>query len=309
MKKSFEQLTRYALIVQCLRGDDVYVMPDDLISYMERACGVRSVDFPPSRDAAIRTLQRDFKDISSLMNVEIVFVKNKGYHIASVDGGATYRYEQLLSDFDLLMAIQPDSDLSHYVIAEHHRPKGSENIYPLLGAIKERRTVEFDYTFVRHGDTVRHYVVEPHYLKENQQLWYLIAKDNSGLFKLFGIDRITNLGVSEDTDEFERDESYDPHAAFADCYGIWNDPSMPIEDIELSYDALDGSFLKRNPLHSSQATLVDTAEEFRISLRLRITNDFVMALLSRSRSLTVIRPASLRERIYDICRKASERNS
>lgn len=307
MKKSFEQLTRYALIVQRLKGDGVYVMPDDLISYMVRACGVRGVDFPPSRDAAMRILQRDIKDVLSLMNVEIVFVKNKGYHIESVYGDATYRYEQLLSDFDLLVAIQPDSDLSHYVIAEHHRPEGSENIYPLLGAIKDRRTVEFGYTLVRHGDTVRHYVVEPHYLKENQQLWYLIAKDN-GQFKIFGIDRITNLSVSDATDEFERDESYDPHVAFSDCYGIWNDPSMPIEDIELSYDALDGSFLKRNPLHSSQTTLVDTAEEFRISLRLRITNDFVMALLSRSRSLTVIRPASLRERIHDICRDASERN-
>ncbi|MBP3750816.1 MAG: WYL domain-containing protein, partial [Prevotella sp.] len=89
----------------------------------------------------------------------------------------------------------------------------------------------------------------------------------------------------------------------------WNDPKMPIEDIELSYDALDGRFLKSVPLHHSQRILVDNDEEFRISLRLRITNDFVMELLSRSRSLTVIRPQSLRERVRKVYEEALKRNS
>jgi len=41
---------------------------------------------------------------------------------------------------------------------------------------------------------------------------------------------------------------------------------------------------------------------------LRITNDFVMELLSRSRSVEVIAPHTLRTRLYDTLRQAAERN-
>ena len=82
-----------------------------------------------------------------------------------------------------------------------------------------------------------------------------------------------------------------------------------MEDIELRYDALDGKFLKSVPLHHSQRVLADTEEEFRIALRLRITNDFVMELLSRSRSLEVIRPQHLRERVRQVYEEALKRNS
>ena len=95
---------------------------------------------------------------------------------------------------------------------------------------------------------------------------------------------------------------------FSECYGIWNDEQIPIEDIELSYSPLDGRVLKSLPLHRSQHILIDDDKEFRIALRLRITNDFVMALLSRSTSLTVIKPESLRNRVRDIYREALRRN-
>ena len=43
--------------------------------------------------------------------------------------------------------------------------------------------------------------------------------------------------------------------------------------------------------------------------RLRITNDFVMALLARSTSLTVLKPESLRCRVRDIYREALRRHN
>ena len=58
----------------------------------------------------------------------------------------------------------------------------------------------------------------------------------------------------------------------------------------------------------SVTILTDTENEFRISVRLRITNDFVIELLSRSTSLTVIKPASLRRRVAEIYEKALHRN-
>ena len=107
---------------------------------------------------------------------------------------------------------------------------------------------------------------------------------------------------------FKLDDSIDPDNLFRHSYGIWDDPNIPIEEVELSYSPLDGKFIKTMPLHSSQEILVDNDEEFRIRLHIRITNDFVMALLARSTSLTVIRPLSLLKRINEIYRNALKRN-
>ena len=126
--------------------------------------------------------------------------------------------------------------------------------------------------------------------------------------KTFGNDRIRNLPIL-DNEHYNRDAMIDIHSLFRDCYGIWDQTDIPVEDIELRYDALDGKFLKSVPLHHSQQVLADTPDEFRIALRLRITNDFVMELLSRSRSLEVIRPLHLRERVRQIYEDALKRNS
>lgn len=41
-------------------------------------------------------------------------------------------------------------------------------------------------------------------------------------------------------------------------------------------------------------------EYVEVTLRLKITNDFVMALLSRSSSIEILAPQSLKDRMYDI---------
>ena len=245
----------------------------------------------------LRTLQRDLQDIASLFGIRIKH-EHGGYHIIEEDEQEWNRYEELLLNFDLLNALEGDSTLASYVLPEHHRPLHSEWLASLIGAIKRSHPVEFQYVLVRHDDQQVKKKVLPHFLKDSNQRWYLLA----------GVDRIRDLHVL-DNEHFRRDTSIDVQALFRDCYGIWDQADIPVEDIELRYDALDGKFLKSVPLHHSQVVLADTPEEFRIALRLRITNDFVMELLSRSRSLEVIRPLHLRERVRHIYEAALRRNA
>lgn len=164
--------------------------------------------------------------------------------------------------------------------------------------------MEFDYNLVRHG-VKRRYTVNPCFLKENQQRWYVGALDRREL-KLFSLDRISNLEIMSDS-TFERPE-IDVEAQWKDCYGIWDNLENPVEEIVLRYSALDGNFIKGVPLHHSQKVLSDTDEEFVISVRLRISNDFIMVLLSRSKSVEVIEPLHLRQTIRDISAACAERN-
>jgi predicted DNA-binding transcriptional regulator YafY len=177
----------------------------------------------------------------------------------------------------------------------------------LLSAIRNDHPVDFDYTLVRHDNAVTHKSIEPYFLKESQHRWYLIGKD-SGQIKIFGLDRIGNLTIDTPR-QFQKELGIDPCEMFRDSFGIWNDPNMPVEDIILSYSPLDGRFLKTLPLHPSQEIITDDDNEFKIKVRLRITNDFVMELLSRSGSLTVIEPVSLKERVHSIYKNALKRNS
>lgn len=302
MNQNMGRIMRYILIVTKLNGLSSGIPAKELLRFLDYQMSSRG--YPPGLSE--RSLQRDIKDIEEIFRIRIRNRRGVGYYIDEWDKKADERYEVLLKDFDMLTSTSSDFESMGYIVPEHHRPKGYPILFDLLDLIKGKEIIRFDYTLVRNNNKVNHKQVKPYFLKESQSLWYLVAVDEDNKLKLFGIDRISKLYSTGRT--FKRDENIDCTNMFRDCYGIWDDPDMPVEEIELKYSPLDGSFLKSNPLHWSQQILNDDDTEFRIRLNIRITNDFVMALLSRSGSLTVIKPLHLRERIAEIYSKAFERN-
>lgn len=292
------------LILNKLRQGRRFIPRRELLDYvndsMEKRYGYQRITG--------RTLERDIADIDELFGIGISFNRTRqGYFIRENYGDYDERVCELMMNFDLLNALDRDQNLSTFVLAEHHRPLYSEWLMPLVKSIHDLHPVEFDYVDYRNGCSEKHFSVLPHYLKESNQRWYLLAYDGA-VMKTFGVDRIRRLCVLENG-TFERNTDISVDDLFRDCYGLWDDPNIPVEDIELRYDALDGRFVKSAPIHHSQRILADTPDELRISLRLRITNDFVMELLSRSRSLEVVKPQHLRERIRHIYEEALRRNS
>lgn len=272
------------------------------MSYLNLQMELRGYDVGLS----VRTLQRDIAEIEAMFDIEIKNRRGEGYFIADKSENTDIRYDELLLNFDLLTSLNNSADVSGFIIPEHHRPKGAESIPALIHAIKNTDVIKFDYKLIHKENKLISKIVNPHFLKESLGLWYLIAIDDNGNLRNYAVDRISNLEIL--SSRFKRDESLNPNNMFKNSYGIWDDENIPVEEVELSYSPLDGYFLKATPLHSSQEILVDNQEEFRIKLRIRITNDFVMALLARSNSLTVISPLSLRERINGIYQQALNRN-
>lgn len=297
------QLKRMAIILNRLRNGRS-ARPDELVEYVSRE--MELFDDKHS-DVSLRTLQRDISTIAELFHIEIACHLSRGYTIVE-RGDSADEYETLLLNFELLSSIDADSVLQKYVIAEHRRLPFRLDISAVLHAIRNCHPIELDYTLIRHGNKVVHKKIQPHFLKESQQRWYLAGYDTDGQLKTFGMDRMDNVTVIE-AERFKRNGSIDIHALFRDSFGIWNNPSDPVEEIILKYDAIDGAFVKTLPLHHSQEILSDTSEGIIIRLHLRITNDFVMALLARSRSVEVISPAHLRKRLHDVYAAALDRNS
>ena len=165
--------------------------------------------------------------------------------------------------------------------------------------------MRFSYSLPRLGGKEAEYLAEPYFLKQSQNRWYLVAMVE-GILKCFELGRFVSFKVLDE--EFSRDESVQAENLFRDCFGIWDDPKMSVEDIRLRFSPLDGRFIKTLPIHSSQKIVAETNEYVEVTLRLKITNDFVMALLSRSSSIEILVPQSLKDRMNAIWAAALERN-
>lgn len=292
------QIKRLSAIVNKLSGICEYVSKEDLMEAM-------SGDMAENGPYTLRTLQRDIKTIEEVFGMEIENVKGEGYRIVGWDPVYTDLFKELLSEFEILSTVGSDSGTRDYIIPEQRKMTFSVDIQKVLRSIKQRRKVRFSYSLPRLGGKEAEYLAEPYFLKQSQNRWYLVAMVE-GILKCFELGRFVSFKVLDE--EFSRDESVQAENLFRDCFGIWDDPKMSVEDIRLRFSPLDGRFIKTLPIHSSQKIVAETNEYVEVTLRLKITNDFVMALLSRSSSIEILAPQSLKDRMNAIWATALERN-
>ena len=256
---------------------------------------------------SIRTLQRDMEDIRLELGISIEYCRrNKGYYIP-LDEEQESEIERVLEPFDILNSLNADSGLPTFILPERHQTLGTEYLYGLIHSIKKRFRISIAYR--KFGEAVpSQRIVEPYALKEFRGRWYLLGYENLELDKLktFGLDRIADLVVLQE--HFKWREDIRIEELFQYSFGIILQEYQPIEDIILAFDQYDGAYLKSLPLHFSQQIIKDNENEFIIQLKLKITSDFIMELLSRSNSLRVIAPQSLKEHIQRIFENAVKRN-
>lgn len=292
------QIRRLSAIVNKLSGINEYVGKDELLEAM-------SGDMAENGSCGLRTLQRDIRTIEEVFGMEIKYVRGEGYHIVGRDPVYTDRFKELLSEFEILSSVGADSGTRDFIIPEQRTMAFSVDIHKVLKSIKQRRRVRFTYSLPRSGGKEVEYVAEPYFLKQSQNRWYLVAMV-VGILKCFELGRFGDYKVLDEN--FVRDAGVRAENLFRDCFGIWDDPKMPVEDIRLRFSPLDGRFIKTLPIHSSQRIVAETNEYVEVTLRLKITNDFVMALLSRSSSIEILAPQSLKDRMNAIWAAALERN-
>lgn len=252
------------------------------------------------------TIKRDILSLRRDFSIDVKFSRAKnGYYIDKSDDGYNPSLS-LIEMFDTLSALGAKGSTPSFIHLEPFKPKGTKHLHTIIDAIDKSQSIEFRYSKYSINNS-SHRTISPYAIKQMRGRWYVIGREQGGNIKTFGLDRIEELHISNSP--FEADNNFSMEDKFAYSYGIYSGENYPVEDITLSFDAEDGGYLKSVPLHSSQEVLVDTEDEFRIKLRLRITLDFVKEIVSRSWSVKVIAPDSLKEKICTIYREALERNS
>ncbi len=277
-------LIRYRHIIHKLRKKPSSF--SEIADYLKRQSEIEDYDF----NISIRTFKRDIELIYSTWNIDIQYDNRQKFYCINNEGD-TAKNDRLFEAFDTFYVLNMTEDLSNYIHLERIKPKGTENLYGLIHAIKNKLQIRFDYE--KYWDeTITNRLVEPYCLKEFKNRWYLIAKDVKDDYpKTFALDRMSGLEITKV--KFNVLASFDMNKLFKHSYGIITPQDQKIEEVVLSFEPEQGKYIKSLPLHETQEIVVDNEEELRIKLELYITHDFEMELLSYADNVKVLRPVSL----------------
>ena len=170
-------------------------------------------------------------------------------------------------------------------------PSGRDHLTTILHAMKENRIVNITYRpFKReHGNT---FPIEPYCVKLFENRWYVLAHNSRDEVRIYGLDRIEGVEITEDTYKLPKD--FDAEGYFATAYGVVIGYDIKPERIVIRANEHHKHYLKSLPLHHSQRLIEDCGEYADFELYLSPTYDFVMKLLQYGSLIVVMSPASLR---------------
>ena len=295
-------ISRYLLILKKLKVKP-YSTYEELQTFIEN-----QFDYLQMQDDNLqigfskRTLQRDIKEIRNVFGIDIEYSKSqKGYFI-SQNENENMNFQRMMEAFEMFNSLNLAQDLTPFIHLEKLRPQGTENLYGLLHAIKNRLQIKFTYQKFWEEELSQR-LVEPYALKEFKNRWYIMAKDSKdNNIKSFALDRLTNLEITNLN--YQYPDNYSIEQSYRYCFGIISPNDEEPQDIILSFDPFQGKYIKTLPLHDTQQVLVDNDEEMKIKLKLCLTHDLVMELLSFGDNLKVIEPKSLADQIKQAHEKA-----
>lgn len=279
---------RYLYIIDRLRSRPCSFA--ELQEYVIRK--LENEDIDTNFEYAVRTFERDKKDIQILFGISIEYNrKDKVYYIdeEEIEDQSVTR---MMDAFSIHHALQEGNKLSPSVFLEKRKSLGTEHIHGIIHAIQNGFILKF--THKKHWEnfsTQRE--VKPIAIKESQQRWYLIAWDKKDeKIKTFGLDRISNLFITET--KF-KPISYNVEKEYQHAFGV--ETYSPVQRIVLEFSWQQGNYIKSFPLHESQQVLKENGKVVLIEIHIHTTNDIVMELLKYGSNVKVIAPVNLQNEI------------
>lgn len=299
MADLYNIINRCSLLLEKLEKSH-YPSKRDLKAYLEANGEARSD----------RTIDRALDALREEFDLEIRYNQQEnGYYIdwdASLNPSALYRILEQGKTLTLLQtsASRPKEVLKCIQFEEQGQLTGLEYLQPVMQAILDQKYLRFYHAAFGKPHALP-YRVAPYLLKEYQNRWYIVGiPDSKSDFRFFGIDRITEIEVLDETFEAQADQ--DSKAIFEDRVGISN-PHGPMEVVELVIDPSQSAYLKTLPLHPSQTIVKDDEHELRIQLFVKPNFELKRKILELTDCAKVTYPHWLAKAIKDTLRKAIDR--
>jgi predicted DNA-binding transcriptional regulator YafY len=250
---------------------------------------------------SLRTFQRDVDEIQNIFKIDIQYnFSTKVYYI--VEDLNSELNNRMLESIDTINSLKMVSDVSKYMFFEKREAKGTHHFHGLLHAIKNRIVINLIHQKYDNEEPT-HRFVEPYALKESKGRWYLFAKDTGDKkLKTFGLDRVLDIDFT--SRRFDYPQNLNVNDIFKYCFGVIKPDGAKPEEVILLFDPEQGNYIKSYPIHESQVILIDNVDELQIKLKLYVTFDLIMEILSYGDNVEVITPQNLLEEIAAIHKKS-----
>ena len=255
-------------------------------------------DIDTTFEYAIRTFERDKKDITALFGIVIQYNRKDKTYAIDEEEIEDQSVTRMIDAFSIHHALQEGNKLSPSVFLEKRKSLGTEHIHGIIHAIQNLYLLQF--THQKHWeDFSSQREVKPIAIKESQQRWYLVALDKkNNVVKTFGLDRISNLKI---TDTKFKPVAYNVEKEFQHAFGV--ETYEAAKKVILEFSKQQGNYIKTFPLHKSQRIVKETEDAVSIEIFIHTTNDIKMELLKYGSNVKVIAPISLQN---DIKNRISE---
>ena len=203
-----------------------------------------------------------------------------------------------LDSFSLGELLLGNADIADKILLEDI-PSGREWLETILTAPQQNRVITLEYE--NFGGRKYHGCAQPLCVKLFKRRWYLLAIVQNGNKRIFSLDRIKSLVVTDQKFSYPKD--FSPEGYFHDFFGIIAGVDRKAENIVLRTYAELPAYLRSLPMHHSQKELITENGHTDFSLHIIPTFDFIQELLLHRDQLEVLQPQSLRNEISELISK------
>lgn len=233
--------------------------------------------------------------IFNLFGIRIVCKKGSKstYHIENDGCNGASQARWLVDSFAIGNMLHESYELQGRILFEEV-PSGHTYLTALMEAMHGNQVVIVDYQ--KFGEenpkSVR---LKPYCLKVDKQRWYLLARTETEILKIYALDRMRNITITGET--FEMPADFSGYDYFKDSVGVFKNPNDEVKLVRLKAVGPAVNYLRTLPIHPSQreVEVADRASVF--ELNVRIDFELKQAIFSYGAQIIVLAPRELQEEI------------
>ena len=218
--------------------------------------------------------------------------KTYKYYISNEDVLCDDSIERWLFSTLTVHGMLADSAAVKERLVLENAPAGEQYLDIIIRAIRTNRRLRIGYKKFQAEGYEK--VVCPYALKLFRQRWYLLALNDEDQMRIYALDRITMLELTDKP--FEMPEDFSPQVYFSEYFGVLTDDT-PMAHVIVRAHKWMPNYLRTLPLHHSQRELTSTEDYTDFSFDIRPTTDFLGELLRHSDGIEVLEPPELREKM------------
>lgn len=251
----------------------------------------RKAQFSSGMPLTRRTFYNYRNAIEELFQINIVCnPATYEYSIETLGENAESITNWLLNSAAMNDVLSDSRDVAGRIFVEEV-PSARLYLSSILEALKTNHTIKFAYQPYTRSKPTPGIVLEPYFLKIFRQRWYITGRNIADRrIKTYALDRMSEVVILPE--DFEMPDDFSADDYFRDSFGIIFDEGEA-KNIVLRVEARKAKYLRALPLHHSQRETIYDGYSL-LSLRLKLTPDFVQELLSHGPSVTVVEPPELR---------------